>query len=167
MSITPEVLPPERPGLSDAVLERLAAWLDDRFTIPGTEIRFGFDPLIGLMPGLGDLIGGVLSFVFVYAAWQRRVPRVTVARMLFNIGIDTLVGTVPLAGDIFDVAWKANRKNFKLLQRSQAAGRTSAWRDWVWLALMMLAVAAIVLAPFVVLYLILHVLWPRVVLLGW
>lgn len=167
MPLEPEVLPPERPGLSDPALERLAAWLDDRFTIPGTQIRVGIDPLLGLVPGFGDLLTGLLSFLLVYAGWQRNLPRITLARMVLNIAIDTLVGTVPLAGDIFDIAWKANRKNYNLLTRARSGGRHASWRDWAWLVFLMLAVAAIVLAPFVVLYFVLHLFFPKVVVLGW
>lgn len=167
MALVPEILPPQPRGLSDAALERLAAWLDDRFTIPGTGIRIGFDPLIGLVPGLGDLLGAVLSLVIVFAAIQRNLARVTVARMMFNIAIDTVVGTVPLLGDVFDVAWKSNRKNYNLLVRGRTTGKHQAWKDWAWLVLMILAIAAIVFAPFLILFLVFHLFWPRVVMLGW
>lgn len=167
MSIQPQILPPEKPGLSDATLDTLAAWLDDRFTIPGTRIRFGLDPVIGLFPGIGDLITGLISFVFVFAAWKRRLPRITIARMIFNIGIDTLVGCIPVLGDAFDIWWKSNRMNYKLLVRSSAAGKHSAWRDWLWFFFFMAIVAAIFLAPFFFLYLVLHFLWPKLVVLGW
>src|SRR5438270_12280738 len=112
-----ETLPPHRPLLNDFVLERLAAVLDDEFRIPGIGTRIGLDPLIGLVPGFGDVIGAALSLIFVLAAWQRRLPRITIARMIANILIDTLVGTLPIFGNIFDAYWKANRMNLSLLQR--------------------------------------------------
>src|SRR4051794_13289412 len=117
----PQVLPPLRPqsGLSDESLEIVASLLDDFFRIPGTSIRFGLDPLIGLIPGLGDALSGFASFLIVFAAWQRRLPRVTIARMVANIGLDTLVGSIPFLGDAFDAAWKSNRRNVELLKRSQ------------------------------------------------
>jgi len=117
----PQVLPPLRPpsGLSDEHLEIVATLLDDFFRIPGTSIRIGLDPLIGLIPGLGDALSGFASFLIVFAAWQRRLPRVTIARMVANIGLDTLVGSIPFLGDAFDAAWKSNRKNVTLLKRTQ------------------------------------------------
>src|SRR3954470_289239 len=104
--IEPEILPPRRgknlpAGISDEQLNQLASLLDDIFNIPGTRIRFGLDALIGLIPGLGDLITGAMSFLIMYGAWQRGLPRVTLARMLANIGIDTIVGTIPILGDAF------------------------------------------------------------------
>ncbi len=155
----PQVLPPERPtsGPSDESLEILASLLDDIFRIPGTSIRFGLDPLIGLIPGLGDALSGIASFVIVFAAWQRRLPRVTVARMVANIGIDTLVGSIPLLGDAFDVAWKSNRKNLELLKRARFTSRRSQlWSDWLFLFLIILIVAALVIVPLLILWAIVY-----------
>src|ERR1700675_2763938 len=95
----PEIIPPRRrrlpPIITDEQLEHLASLLDDVFRFPGTNIRFGFDPLIGLIPGLGDIITGAMSFLIIYGAWQRGLPRVTMARMFVKIPIDTLGGIVP------------------------------------------------------------------------
>src|SRR5215472_8434586 len=74
---------------------RLAAPLDDEFRIPGIATRFGLDPRVGLIPGFGDAIGGIVGLVFVFAAFERSLPCVTVARMIANILIDTLGGTLP------------------------------------------------------------------------
>lgn len=142
----PEVLPPRPSLLSDAALDRLAAILDDEFHIAG--LRFGLDPLIGLIPGFGDVIGALLSFVFVVAGVQRRLPRITIARMIANILIDTLGGTLPIFGDAFDVYWKSNRMNFNLLQRHRASPEARhTWRDWLFFALLLIIAAAIVLFP--------------------
>src|SRR5258708_39328477 len=112
-NLDPEILPPLRRSvpvtISDEQLDQLASLLDDMFNVPGTRIRFGLDAIIGLIPGLGDLITGAMSFLILYGAWQRGLPRVTISRMLANIAIDTLVGTVPIFGDAFDVMWKSNR----------------------------------------------------------
>jgi len=152
--VEPEIIPPEEwprhqeQKLRDEELERLAALLDDLFRIPGTKLRFGLDPLLGLIPGLGDLISGALGLLMVLAAWQRGLPRVTMWRMLANLAIDSALGSVPLAGDIFDVAWKANRKNLDLLQRSATrAPRQQTWRDWLFLAGIVLAIAALAAVP--------------------
>ena len=95
----------------------LARFLDNSIAIPGTNWRFGFDAVVGLVPVVGDVIGGVLSGYIIVQAARARVPVLTLARMLVNIGIDTVVGSVPAVGDLFDAAWKANMKNVALLER--------------------------------------------------
>ena len=160
----PEILPPRRPGpasrfhkasglFADENLDLLAHVLDDWFRIPGTSIRFGLDGIIGLVPGLGDIIGGLASTIIVFAAWVRGVPYVTLLRMVVNIGIEVLLGTIPLLGDAFDIAWKANRRNYALIVRHLQQSRRQTWRDWVFLILIALTLVAIFLAP------ILLILW--------
>ena len=106
---------------SDRNLDLLSHLLDDFLRIPGTHIRFGLDGIIGLIPGVGDILGAMASWIIILAAWLRGVPRVTLARMLANVAIETIVGTIPILGDAFDIAWKANRRNFALLERSIGA----------------------------------------------
>src|SRR5512142_1419051 len=149
----PQVIPPNRatPGssvLDETTLQWLASLLDDVFQIPGTGIRFGLDPLLGLVPGLGDLLTGAASFLIIFSAWQRQLPRVTVARMVANVAIDTLVGSIPIFGDAFDVAWKSNRKNVNLLQRhSLNPTRSQGWRDWLFLLGLVLIMLALIAIP--------------------
>jgi hypothetical protein len=164
----PEIIPPgqsiprQGSGLSDETLSMLASLLDDLFRIPGTSIRFGLDPLIGLIPGVGDLITGAASFLIIFAAWQRGIPQVTVARMVANVVLDTLVGSVPIAGDLFDAAWKSNRKNLVLLQRSSSpAARHQSWKDWLFLAGLLLALAFVIVVPIALITLAFHALWER------
>jgi len=163
----PEILPP-RPGggaplFSDENLERLSHVLDDCFRIPGTDIRFGIDGIIGLVPGLGDILTGLASCIIVLAAWFRGVPYITIARMLANLAIDVVIGAIPFLGDAFDIAWKPNRRNYKLLTRHLAEPRKHTWRDWCVLLCMTCAMLAMLLAPLaVVLWLIAHILG-----LGW
>jgi hypothetical protein len=95
----------------------IAKLLDNSIAIPGTSWKIGFDPLIGLIPGIGDLIGAVLSGYIVLEAARAEASALTLARMLVNVGVDTLVGAVPALGDVFDAAWKANTKNVALLER--------------------------------------------------
>ncbi len=164
----PEIIPPgESPrerseGLSDDTLAFLASLLDDLFRVPGTPIRFGLDPIIGLIPGIGDLITGAASFLIIFTAWQRGLPRVTVTRMVTNVVIDTLVGSVPVAGDMFDVAWKSNRKNLTLLQRASVPGkRSQSWKDWLFLFGIVLALATVIVVPIALVTLAFHALWER------
>jgi hypothetical protein len=100
-------------------LERLRALsrlLDNAFTIPGTQYRFGLDALIGLVPGLGDAVSAVFSGYLVLQASRMGAPKSVVTRMIANIAIDTIVGWIPILGDLFDVAWKSNVKNMTLLE---------------------------------------------------
>ena len=131
----------------DTTLRSLEILLDEAFRIPGTSFRFGIDGIIGLVPGLGDVLAGLLSLVIPLAAWMRGVPYVTLVRMGLNIGIGVLVGSIPLLGDIFDVIWKANRRNYRLLQLHIREPRRHTWRDWAFLLLLAVVLAAIFALP--------------------
>jgi hypothetical protein len=148
-----EVLPPSARWnsggrlLGDERLQWLEILLDEAFVIPGTNIRFGIDGIIGLIPGLGDILAGILSLLIPMAAWIRGVPYVTLVRMLTNVAIGLLVGTIPVFGDAFDIFWKANRRNYLLLTRSIAEPRRHTWRDWVFLLGLGLAITAVFAIP--------------------
>jgi hypothetical protein len=103
----------------------LSRLLDEQFRIPGTTYRVGLDGLLGLLPGAGDAIGALLSAYILYEAIRLGAPKTVLLRMVTNIGIDTLGGAIPVVGDIFDVAWKANKKNAALLHAYLASQRTS------------------------------------------
>jgi hypothetical protein len=116
------------PGSARVEVERvraLAKLLDTAVRVPGTDISLGLDPILGLVPGLGDVAGAALSGYIVYAAARLGAPTSVVSRMLLNIGIDTIVGGIPLLGDLFDVAWKSNAKNAVLLERHLADPRAT------------------------------------------
>ncbi len=98
-------------------LEWLTTVLDDRYKVPGTKIGFGWDTLIGLIPVAGDSVTTALSVYFMWEANRLGVSKWTLWRMLANVGIDFVVGLVPFVGDLCDVAWRANRKNLKLLKQ--------------------------------------------------
>ena len=100
-----------------AQVQWLARMMDDRFAVPGTRLRFGFDSIIGVVPGLGDALTSVISLIIVHHAWQTGASRLTLARMLGNVAVDFVIGTVPFIGDLFDVAFKANRRNARLLEQ--------------------------------------------------
>jgi len=155
----PEYFPPNaRPRSSvrnrgarlfdDENLDLLSHLLDDWFRIPGTSFRFGLDGIVGLIPGVGDLLGGLASTIIVVAAWFRGVPTVTVARMVANVAIEVFVGAIPFLGDVFDIAWKANRRNYKLLSGSLAATPRNTAGDWLFFAAIGLGVLALSMIPF-------------------
>jgi hypothetical protein len=106
-------------------IRRLADWLDARFVVPGTGWRFGLDGLIGLVPGVGDTLLTVVSLYIVAEAWRLGARKRTVARMLANVAVDAGVGAVPVAGDLFDFFWKANRRNLALLEADLRRGAKS------------------------------------------
>lgn len=111
------------------VLSRL---LDNAFTIPGTRFRFGLDALVGLVPGLGDAVSAVFSSYLILQSSRLGAPRSVVNRMIANVAIDTIVGWVPLLGDLFDVGWKSNLKNMALLEthlQNPAAARSGSRRS--------------------------------------
>ena len=97
-------------------LESIASLLDTAFVVPGTSIRFGFDGLIGLVPGIGDAVTTALSLYIVHEAWQLGAPRRVITRMLANVALDGFIGAVPVAGDVFDVMWRANKRNVRILR---------------------------------------------------
>ena len=95
----------------------LARIMDEQFVVPGTRIRFGWDSILGLFPGVGDAITSAISLLIVHHAWQTSASPIVLARMLANVGLDFMLGTIPLVGDALDFAWKANRKNARLLEQ--------------------------------------------------
>ena len=98
-------------------IREFSRWLDSAFRIPGTNFRFGWDPIIGLVPGAGDLVSVALSAYMIYLAARFRLPPKIFLQMLVNLGIEATVGTIPLVGDIFDAFFKANIRNFELLEK--------------------------------------------------
>lgn len=109
--------------------KRIARLLDSAFSIPGTGIRVGLDPIIGLFPGFGDVAGGAMSAYIILVAGRLGAPTSVLLRMVLNIVVDTLVGSIPVLGDLFDVGWKSNTRNVALLEqfvdRPNAARRSS------------------------------------------
>jgi len=99
-----------------ARIDALATLLDTAFILPGTNVRFGLDAIIGLVPGIGDAITTVMSLYIVHEARQLGAPRHVILRMVANVMLDGIVGAVPVVGDAFDVLWRANRRNMRLLQ---------------------------------------------------
>jgi hypothetical protein len=159
----PEILPPFADdeqvhsrfhaggAFRDENLDLLSRILDTWFRVPGTNIRFGLDGIIGLIPGIGDVLGGLASCIIVLAAYVRGAPPITILRMVVNVAVEVLVGTVPVLGDLFDIAWRANRRNYHLLERTLLTGRRDTWRDWLFMGLLAVVLMAMALVPFLVL----------------
>jgi hypothetical protein len=105
----------------------LARMMDDQFLVPGTHIRFGWDAILGLFPGIGDALTSAISLLIVHHARQTGASPILLARMIANVGVDFLLGSIPLVGDAVDLAWKANRKNAQLLEQHLRA--TTGLRD--------------------------------------
>jgi hypothetical protein len=136
---------------SNEHLDYLAALLDDIFRIPGTQIRFGLDALIGWVPGIGDALAGIASFLIVFAAWRRGAQAITLVRMIANVLLETTLGAIPVAGDVFHVFWKANRRNYKLLIREREQPGANAKRDWMFLAIILFTALAAMAIPIAIL----------------
>jgi hypothetical protein len=115
-----------------ARLRRLAWWLDEGIRVPGTRIRFGLDPILGLIPGLGDVAGALLGGAILMEAYRRRLSRNTLVRMAANIIVDTAAGAGPLLGDAVDFVWKSNRRNLDLLERHTAKPAKAVRTDRLW-----------------------------------
>jgi hypothetical protein len=133
-----------------AALRRWARLFDSAFRVPGTRFSFGLDPLIGLVPGLGDLMSPALTLLILWQAAAMRVPKIVLVRMVVNAIIDAGIGAIPLVGDLFDFAWKANDWNLKLLERHAIAGARATSGDWLFVSVCLLVVVAAALVPLIV-----------------
>jgi hypothetical protein len=147
----PEILRPRGGKVAGAFsnenLDLLSHLLDDFIRIPGTPIRFGLDGIVGFIPGVGDILGGLASSILIVAAWMRGVRKVTIARMVLNVAIETAVGSLPVVGDLFDIAWRANRRNYKLLEASLHEPERHTLGSWLYLGGVCLALAVLMALP--------------------
>jgi len=128
-------------------LDQLSHLMDGLFRVPGTGWRVGLDAIVGLIPGVGDFATTAVSLYILAAGVRYRVPKVTLLRMAANIGVDYLLGAVPVVGDIFDAAWKSNQMNVELVRRRAAVTPEEATRgrasDWLFLGLIVLGLLAL------------------------
>lgn len=143
-------------------LRQFSNLLDNAIRIPGTSIGIGLDPILGLIPGGGDILGGIFSAYIVFQAFKLGLPRETLIQMVSNIALEAITGTVPVVGDIFDVAWKANVKNVALLEahiNSPVVGqKVSPW----FIALLLGGLLLLILLIAAVGFTILTLLWQAV-----
>jgi hypothetical protein len=156
----PRALTPEVARRLEA-LRSFQEWLDEAFRVPGTSLRFGWDPLIGLLPYAGDVLTALMSGAIVLQAHHMRLPRVVQLRMLGNVAIDLVAGAIPFLGDAADFFWKSNKKNFVMLEQHAYEVRPASAGDWLFVSAVLLAILAVALVPLAVMYLIGSVLFSR------
>jgi len=134
----------------DKHLERLGWLMDDMFRVPILGSRVGLDPLLGLIPGLGDTITSLVSFYILVAAVRYRVSKITLLRMGVNIAIDYVVGSLPVVGDVADAWWKSNRMNLDLLRKratvSAADARSGRVSDWLFVGGIIIGLVALAIS---------------------
>jgi len=161
VSLVPSVSLGATPSERVQSLRKLQYFLDSAFRVPGTNIRFGWDPIIGLVPWVGDLVTAMMSGVIVVQAHQMRIPRVVQLRMLLNVAVDVMLGVVPFAGDIADVFWKSNAKNLALLERQAVRTTPATAGDWAFVILVVASIVAVAVVPVLVMYWLLHAVLGR------
>jgi len=148
-----EVLPPEEKE-KRAQLEPLFKWLalvmDQFLRLPGTKFRFGLDPIIGLIPGIGDTASAIISALSLIYAARCGLPKVLLARMSLNILLNEIIGIIPGIGDAFSFWFKSNVRNYDLLQRHMAAPVRSRKSDWIFIAVVLGLLFVIVCAGLLV-----------------
>jgi hypothetical protein len=156
-----EVLPPEDKQRR-AALEPLFKWLalimDDFLRVPGTNFRVGIDPIIGLLPGLGDTASAIVSALALIYAARSGLPKVLLARMAANVLINELIGIIPGIGDAFSFWFKSNKRNYELLQRYRRAPSRPRRGDWIFLIILLALIFFVVAAGLIVSFLILWAL---------
>ena len=133
-----------------AALRKWAYLLDAAFQVPGTKLRFGLDPIVGLIPGDGDIVTGFFAVMMLLHAVRLRIPKVIIARMVVNSGLDLLTGAVPLLGDLFDAGYKANLRNLALLERHALPGITPSRSDYIFVSVCFGILALLAIVPGVI-----------------
>ena len=156
----PEVIEADEKLPADLVaLRRFAFWMDEAFTIPGTRFHIGADALLGLIPGIGDIIGGVLSTWIIAGALRHRVPARVIMRMVFNIVLDLLFGAIPVAGDAFDFLYEENMMNMRLLEKHRDRRRPPRTMAGIALAISAIVLFILIVAIAILVGTIALVLW--------
>ena len=136
---------PQDPAI--VALRKWATLLDSAFRVPGTQLRFGLDPVVGLIPGIGDIVTGFFSVLMLLHAVRLRVPKVVLVRMTINVGLDLLAGAIPLLGDLFDAGYKANLRNLALLERHAHGGVAPQRSDYIFVGVCAAVVALLAILP--------------------
>jgi hypothetical protein len=138
----------------------LADWLDQRFTIPGTSIRIGLDPILGLIPGIGDMIANLAGSAIILIAAQYRLPKIVLLRMGLNVALNAIIGAIPVFGDIFSIWFRSNVKNAHLLERYVGTeDRVSNFSNWIFVIAVIGGIILLLIAILLVTVWVLKRLW--------
>ncbi len=130
-------------------LETLSTYLDGIFRVPGTGWKFGLDALIGLVPNVGDMATSLASFYILIAGVRYGVPKITLLRMAFNIGLDYVVGAIPFLGDALDFVWKANKQNMDLIRTRGTGKGEGTTSDYLFVGVIIVGLIALLIASIV------------------
>lgn len=136
--------PPKGRALDDSFIALIARLMDDMFVIPGLNIRFGLDPIIGLIPALGPTASAMVSLVLIFMSARRGVPKVVLARMAANVLANAALDSVPVVGDFLSIFFRSNARNYELLQKHAGPSRPSTAGDWLFLAALLAALLTVV-----------------------
>jgi Domain of unknown function (DUF4112) len=123
-------------GIDDPFIAFVSKLMDTVFVIPGTGIRFGFDPLIGLIPGIGDTATGLTSLLLIAQSARYGLPRIVLARMVLNVLLNSGVGAIPVAGDLFSLWFRSNVKNYELFRKHAGTAGSSTKTDWFFVTML-------------------------------
>lgn len=143
----------------DPLFALVAKLMDNIFVIPGTGIRFGLDPLIGLIPGLGDGSSALISALLIVRGAKAGLPRIVLTRMALNVLLNTFCGAIPIVGDAFSVWFKSNQLNYALYQKHLQQARTSRKQDWLFVTGLLAILALLVVLTIVVSVILLKLVW--------
>lgn len=143
-------------------LHRLAWFLDNSIPVPGTDYRIGVDAVIGLIPGIGDAVGTVLSSYILSEAARMGVPKKVLLRMTYNVAIESIIGMIPFVGDVFDMAWKANLRNVQLIEAYVDNPQRIRTSNRYFALALIVALVIFIIAISIVGFLILRWLWLAV-----
>jgi hypothetical protein len=156
----PALAPRRADSLTPAWVHALVRLMDEAIPIPGTKFRIGWDAIIGLLvPAVGDAATALSHVTLLYYAFRAGVPPVAIARMVLNVAIDELWGSVPIVGDLFDAGFRANRKNLQLIEQRAGTRKRSHWSDFLVVGAAMSFVIGIVLLPLIVIGLLGGAIW--------
>jgi hypothetical protein len=143
-----------------ALARFLAELLDQRFTIPGTSIRFGLDPILGLIPGIGDVIANLAGSTILLIAVQYRLPKIILLRMGLNVAFNALIGAIPIFGDVLSIWFRSNIRNAQLLERYVSAERqTASAGDWIFVLSIIFAIVLLLIGILVLFVWLLKQIW--------
>jgi hypothetical protein len=140
-------------------LRALARVMDDAVRVPGTNFRVGLDALLGLVPGLGDVAGGLTTAYTIVAAQRLGAPRIVLLRMFWNVLVDTVFGSIPLLGDFFDAAYRANRRNVQILESYTTAPARTQRASKAFMIAIIFALGLVIGAGVALAFLLVRALW--------